>query len=74
LRIYSFNAALTGMVIVTNLNPQSQVLAERYAEAVDTLGSLDLADYGLKRYIDELALKDARLLTDPVHLARYFWL
>jgi hypothetical protein len=74
LRVYSFDAALTGMVIVTNLNPQSQVLAEQYVEVVETFGSLDLGDYGLKRYIDELALKDARLLADPVQLARYVWL
>jgi hypothetical protein len=74
LRIYAFDSALAGIILVTNLNPQSQVLAERYAEAVETFGALDLGDYGLKRYIDELALKDARLLTDPVQLAQYVWL
>lgn len=74
LRIYSFDAALTGMVIVTNLDPELQVLADGYVEAVEKFGSLDLGDYGLNRYIDELALKDARVLTDPVELARYFWL
>jgi hypothetical protein len=74
LRIYSFDAALTGMVVVTNLDPQSEVLADQYAEAVERFGSLDLGDYGLPRYVDELALKDARLLTDPVELARFFWL
>jgi hypothetical protein len=50
------------------------VLADQYAEAVERFGSLDLGDYGLPRYIDELALKDARLLTDPIELARFFWL
>lgn len=74
LRIYSFDSALTGMVIVTNLDPESQVLGENYAEAVEMFAPLELRDYGLKRYIDELALKDARLLADPVHLAHYVWL
>jgi hypothetical protein len=74
LRVYCFDATLTGMVIVTNLDPQSEVLADQYAEAVERFGSIDLAEYGLKRYFDELALKDARQLTDPVQLARYFWL
>jgi hypothetical protein len=74
LRIYGFDAALTGMVIVTNLDPQSEALSDRYVEAVETFGALDLGEYGLQRYLDELALKDARVLTDPVGLARYFWL
>ena len=74
LRIYGFDAALTGMVIVTNLDPQSEALSDRYVEAVETFGALDLGEYGLQRYLDELALKDARVLTDPVELARYFWL
>jgi hypothetical protein len=66
--------ALTGMVIVTNLDPHSQELSDRYVEAVETFGALDLGEYGLQRYLDELALKDARVLTDQVELARYFWL
>jgi hypothetical protein len=74
LRVYAFDAALTGVIIVTNLDPQSQVLAEQYVEAVETYGTLDLGEYGLKRYIDELTLQDARLLADPVQLSRYFWL
>jgi hypothetical protein len=74
LRIYGFDAALTGMVIVTNLDPQSQELSDRYVEAVETFGALDLGEYGLQRYLDELALKDARVLTDPVGPARYLWL
>ena len=74
LRIHSFDSALTGIVLVTNLDPGSDVLSENYAEAVETFSPLDLRDYGLRRYIDELALKDARLLTDPVHLAQFAWL
>jgi hypothetical protein len=74
LRIHGFDAALTGMVIVTNLDPQSEALSDRYVEAVETFGALDLGEYGLQRYLDELALKDARVLTEPVGLARYFWL
>jgi hypothetical protein len=74
LRIYAFDSALTGMIIVTNLDPRSEVLAERYVEAVETFGPLDLGHYGLKRYIDELALKDARQVADPVQLAQYVWL
>lgn len=74
LRIHSFDSALTGIVLVTNLDPGSDVLSENYAEAVETFSPLDLRDYGLRRYIDELALKDARLLTDPVHLAQFVWL
>jgi len=74
LRIHTFDSALTGMVIITNLDPNSSVLTERYAEAVETFAALELMDYGVRRYIDELQIKDTRLLFDPVQLARYFWL
>lgn len=74
LRIFAFDSALTGVILVTNLNPNSTELTERYAEAVDTYAPVTLRDYGLKRYLEELAIKDARLLGDPVHLAQYVWL
>jgi len=74
LRIHSFDSALTGIVLVTNLDPGSDVLEQNYAEAVETFAPLTLQEYGLKRYIDELALKDAQLLMDPVHLAQFVWL
>jgi hypothetical protein len=74
LRIYTFDSQLTGVVMVTNLDPSSTVLSEKYAEAVDTFAPLTLREYGLRRFIDELAIKDARLLGDPVHLAQWAWL
>ena len=74
LQISSFDAALTGIVLVTNLNPESNVLSDHYAEAVKTYASLELREYGLKRYVDELELKDARLLGDPVQVSQYVWL
>jgi hypothetical protein len=74
LRIESFDSALTGLVVVTNLDPKSQVLSERYVEAVESFAALELKDYGLRRYLDSLNMRDARILTDPVQLARYAWL
>ncbi|WP_146101952.1 class I SAM-dependent methyltransferase [Rhodopila globiformis] len=74
LRIETFDSAYTGVVLVTNLDPESQVLTERYVEAVESFAELSLQDYGLHRYIDELAMRDARSLFDPVQLARYVWM
>ena len=74
LRIHTFDSALTGLVIVTNLDPDSRVLAEHYANLVEEFAALELKEYGLRRFIDELQMKDAKLLSDPVQLARYVWL
>jgi hypothetical protein len=74
LRIETFDAALTGLVLVTNLDPDSRVLADSYVEAVESLAEISLQDYGLRRYIEELNLRDSRVLFDPVQLARYVWL
>jgi methyltransferase family protein len=74
LRIESFDSSLTGVVLVTNLDPDSQVLTDSYVEAVESFAEISLHDYGLHRYIEELNLRDARSLFDPVQLARYAWL
>lgn len=74
LRITAFNAALTGLILVTNLDPDSTVLSDNYAQAVEILSPVTLQDYGLTRYLDELAIKDARLLGDAVHLAQWAWM
>jgi hypothetical protein len=74
LRIESFDSALTGVVLVTNLDPKSQVLSEKYVEAVEEFAALDLRFHGIRDYFDALNLRDARLLFDPVELARYVWL
>ena len=74
LRIHTFDSSLTCLVIVTNLDPDSRVLAEHYANLVEEFAALELKEYGLRRFIDELQMKDAKLLSDPVQLARYVWL
>jgi hypothetical protein len=74
LRIECFDAALTGLVIVTNLDPDSQVLSDSYVKAVEAFADVDLGAYGLRRYFDELNLRDARVLSDPIQVARYVWL
>lgn len=74
LRIEIFDAALTGIVAVTNLDPKSQVLSENYIEAVESFATLEMQDYGLRRFFGELNLLDAAILTDAVQLARYAWL
>ena len=44
LRIETFDAALTGLVVVTNLDKKSEVLSEKYVEAVESYATLDLKD------------------------------
>jgi hypothetical protein len=74
LRIEVFDSALTGIVAVTNLDPKSHVLSGRYTEAVESFATLEMRDHGLRRYFEELNMLDARILMDPVQLARYAWL
>ena len=74
LRIECFDSALTGVILVTNLDPNSDVLSARYVDAVETFAELDLRSYGLHRFFDELNVRDARILLDPVQLARFAWL
>lgn len=74
LRIMTFDSALTGLVVVTNLDPESDELTDRYLEAVEEYASLDLREYGIRRYVEELAMRPASELLDPIKLARYVWL
>jgi hypothetical protein len=72
LRVEAFDAAWTGLVTVTNLDPSSEVLAAAYDEAVEAFGPMDLRDYGVRRHAEELRIQDSRILLDPVLMPRHF--
>jgi hypothetical protein len=57
LRIFCLDAPPTGLVVVTNLDRHSRVLAENYDAAIKEFESLSLADYGVARFHAEIGLR-----------------
>lgn len=74
LRIVATDAAPTGLVFLTNLNPSCTVLQKNYFDIVEQWLSVDLADYGVGRLIDEAAPIKARQMASPDFCANHFWL
>lgn len=74
LQIYALDAEPTGLILITNLDPQSTVLSRGYFEIVREFGSLDLGSYGIGRYVNSLNMMSSSALTKPSDLWGYFWL
>jgi hypothetical protein len=72
LRIETFDSAWTGLILISNLDPSSNVLNEAYMEALAAFFPVDLRDYGVGRHARELRMQDARILLDPATMPRHF--
>lgn len=57
LKILSFDAEPTGLILVTNLDPLSSTLLDNYQAIISKWSAIDLKDYGIKKYIDQIDLK-----------------
>ncbi len=57
LRIAFLDAPPTGLVLVTNLDPDSTTLADRYDELKAEMKELDLAAMGLAEYVSALGVR-----------------
>lgn len=63
LLIQAYDAAPTGLVLVSNLAPESAVLRDNYARIVAEFMPVTLREYGLARYLAELpVLPTAKLI------------
>jgi hypothetical protein len=74
LSIYVFDAAPTGLVCCTNLDPSSSVLSEHYHEIVDKWRDIKIEDYGFERFLNDAGLISTDQISDYEGLTRYFWL
>ena len=74
LRVHIVDAGPTGLVFVTNLNPESKVLETSYSEIVERMVDQDLSSYGFHKFVDECKLISTRELDSSVKMSRYFWL
>jgi hypothetical protein len=55
----SLDCAPTGLLLLTNLSPESRVLSENYHKIVDQFAGIDLASYGLERFHAEVGTQSA---------------
>ncbi len=57
--LIAVDCAPTGLLLVTNLNRESRILAQKYQSIVDEFLEIDLADYGLERFHAEVGTRSA---------------
>ena len=73
LRVVLFDAAPTGLVAITGLDPSSTALADRYFELIDEYKDLSLMDKG-RADLDRLPIVGTGSLTSHDALSSLFWL
>lgn len=74
LSIHVVDASPTGLVLLTNLDPHSTVLADTYAANLREIRGMDLEAYGLARLIGELELESTAAYGGAEDFAARFWL
>ena len=74
LAIYAIDAFPTGLMLITNLDPASGVLANHYDTILSCFRALDLAKVGVKNYIESLGMIPSRSLRTIEDFSQYFWL
>jgi hypothetical protein len=74
LRILALEAPPTGLVICTNLNPDSRILEDRYFAILEEFASLDLGKIGISglRQLSGAAATDA--IANHESITQHFWL
>jgi predicted O-methyltransferase YrrM len=74
LTIVCVDAPPTGLVLITNLYPDSRILRDRYQELCTEFGPLSLPDYGLHRFLADLNIVSTRQFTNRQSFGPHFWL
>ncbi len=74
LQVHAFNAAPTGLATVTNLDPASELLSNAYFDIVSQYRTLDLGEYGIKKFLRELNVMDTAILASFESVSALFWL
>ena len=72
--ITALNAPPTGLVLVTNLDPQSRLLTRDYADHVRTMLSWDLEALGIETLFAELEVESTSALQSEEQITARFWL
>lgn len=74
LQIYAVDAAPTGLIFITNLDPSSTVIRTKHLDICQEFQNISLTNYGLERYHAELKTLSTNEFRDFSSIARFFWL
>ena len=72
LRIHVLDAAPTGLVLVTGLDPENTVLSERYWAILDECQGMDLATIGVSAFVASQHVVPSEPYADLTFRARHF--
>lgn len=73
LHIVALDAPPTGLILVTNLNPSSQVIPERYFEIIGEFRNKTLKECG-EEYIRGLKIETTKNFSSPDMISLRFWI
>lgn len=74
LRLTVLDAAPTGLVLITNLDPENKKLAEGYASYVEEMLSWDLDKIGVASLFEEMKVEPTSAIEAHEQLTARFWL
>lgn len=74
LRITVLDSAPTGLACITNLNPNSTMIRDNYADLVSEMHDWSLESMGIPNLLETIRLSSTAEITTPEKLARLFWL
>jgi hypothetical protein len=72
--MYAVDSFPTGLLLLTNLDPTSAVLSDKYFDICREFQQLSLMEYGLERFISELGLVSTSEFENLQSFAKRFWL
>lgn len=74
LSIHVLDCPPTGLILVTNLDPNSEVLTSKYSEIIQEFAEVELDDYGFQRFLEACSLKQSKDYVSFESISKYFWL
>jgi hypothetical protein len=74
LSIYAFDAPPTGLVLITDLGPDSTVIGENYKKIVEEMLSYDLEKIGIPDFFNMADIMSTSVIDTHEKLSRLFWL
>jgi hypothetical protein len=74
LNMTAFDAAITGLICITALAPDSEVLFDRYDGIAKEMAALKLVDFGLEAYLDLLSIESTSRISTEEDITARFWM
>ena len=73
LKVYALDAAPTGVILITNLDGSSRLLAERYFDIIDEYRTLSLPQFGAAAFVEELQVRSVSDFGCFEDISSFFW-